>query len=120
MNQCLVDVHVGHHGFNLGLENFNGLLIQLTNCQLGIDLSFELLDAGNCCLNLNLVHINECLESFHLGVVDAEGSIDLDTARNSAIEALGKAGGKVTMYGVTFDSTDIDALFEMARKYSDS
>ena len=55
-----------------------------------------------------------------LGVVDAEGSIDLDTARNSAIEALGKAGGKVTMYGVTFDSTDIDALFEMARKYSDS
>lgn len=55
-----------------------------------------------------------------LGVVDAEGSIDLDTARNSAIEALEKAGGKVTMYGVTFDSTDIDALFEMARKYSDS
>lgn len=55
-----------------------------------------------------------------LGVVDGEGSIDLDTARNSAIEALGKAGGKVTMYGVTFDSTDIDALFEMARKYSDS
>lgn len=32
----------------------------------------------------------------------------------------GLGGGKVTMYGVTFDSTDIDALFEMARKYSDS
>lgn len=54
-----------------------------------------------------------------LGVVDADGAIDLDTARASANEALAKAGGKVTAYGIAFDRSDIDALFEMAQKYSE-
>ena len=52
-----------------------------------------------------------------LGVVDADGQIDLDTARVSAIDALDKAGGKVTLYGITFDRSDIDALFEISQKF---
>lgn len=54
-----------------------------------------------------------------LGVVDADGSIDLDAARASAIDALSKTGGKVTAYGITFDRSDVDALFEMAQKYAE-
>ena len=53
----------------------------------------------------------------NLGVVTNEGLIDLDAARASAIDALNKAGGKVTAYGVSFDRADIDALFEIANKY---
>lgn len=52
-----------------------------------------------------------------LGVVDADSMIDLDTARASAVNALDKAGGKVTLYGVTFDRSDIDALAEIANKF---
>lgn len=44
-----------------------------------------------------------------------DGLIDLDTARASANEALAKAGGKVTAYGISFDRSDIDALFEIAQ-----
>lgn len=55
----------------------------------------------------------------NLGVVTGDGLIDLDTARASANEALAKAGGKVTAYGISFDRSDIDALFEMAQKYSE-
>lgn len=58
---------------------------------------------------------NSLLKS--LGIFDAEGAIDLDTARVSATSALDKAGGKVTMYGVSFDRSDIDALFEIAQKF---
>lgn len=53
----------------------------------------------------------------NLGVVTGDGLIDLDTARASANEALAKAGGKVTAYGISFDRSDIDALFEIANKY---
>ncbi len=52
-----------------------------------------------------------------LGIIDAEGAIDLDTARTSANTALDKAGGRVTLYGVSFDRSDLDALFEIAQKF---
>lgn len=54
-----------------------------------------------------------------LGIVDDRSSIDLDTARSSAMSALEKSGGKVEMLGLVFDRSDIDALYEIAQRFAE-
>lgn len=53
-----------------------------------------------------------------LGVVDANGKIDLDKAKTAALGALEKAGGKLPVAGYTADQADIEALYTIAQRHA--
>lgn len=53
-----------------------------------------------------------------LGVVDANGKIDLDKAKTAALGALEKAGGKLPIAGYVADRTDIEALYTIAQRHA--
>lgn len=53
-----------------------------------------------------------------LGIVDANGKVDLDKAKLAAMQALEKAGGKVYVSGYTADQSDIDALYSIAQRHA--
>lgn len=53
-----------------------------------------------------------------LGVVDADGMIDLDAIRDAAIQAMPSMGIKVPVFGqlsLAFDDGDINKLYSMIR-----
>lgn len=53
-----------------------------------------------------------------LGIVDANGKVDLDKAKSAATQALEKTGGKLNVSGYTADQADIDALFSIAQRHA--
>ena len=53
-----------------------------------------------------------------LGVIDANGKLDLDKAKSAATTALEKAGGRVVLAGYTADLSDIEALFSIAQRHA--
>ena len=53
-----------------------------------------------------------------LGIVDENGKIDLDKAKNAASQALEGSGGKLAIAGYVADGADIDALYEIAKRHA--
>ena len=53
-----------------------------------------------------------------LGIVDANGKVDLEKAKKAAVQALEKAGGKLPVAGYNADRADIDALFQIAQHHA--
>lgn len=53
-----------------------------------------------------------------LGIVDANGKVDLEKAKKAAVQALEKAGGKLPVAGYNADRADIDALFQIAQRHA--
>ena len=53
-----------------------------------------------------------------LGLTDEHNRINVDKARIAATDAMTKVGGKLPMYGYIADQADIEAIYEMAKKYS--
>lgn len=53
-----------------------------------------------------------------LGLTDEHNRIDLEKAKVSATDAMTKVGGKLPMYGYIADQADIEAIYEIAKKYS--
>lgn len=104
----------GVAGSALGL-GIAGLSVALLNGGLGGGLG-GILGGGNTnayvdSLNSKIADLNAEKYSDKIGIEVFKA------ARASANEALAKAGGKVTAYGISFDRSDIDALFEIANKY---
>ncbi len=52
-----------------------------------------------------------------MGILTKEGKIDVDAAHGLAIDAFNEVG-KFELWGYSFDNVEIDALAEIARKYS--
>lgn len=50
-----------------------------------------------------------------VGVLGQDNLIDMDYARDMALSAMEKAGGKLPAMGYVLDSTDIEALYESAK-----
>ena len=53
-----------------------------------------------------------------LTIVDENGRVDLEKAKESALVALEKAGGKVNVSGYQADMDDLNVLFEIAQKHA--
>lgn len=53
-----------------------------------------------------------------LGLLDEHKRIDLEKAKIAATDAMTKVGGKLPMYGYVADQVDIEAIYNIARKYS--
>ena len=53
-----------------------------------------------------------------LGVSDANGNIDLDVARDLAVEAFEKVG-KVQAFGFSFNASDVAIAYEVAKQFAE-
>lgn len=81
--------------------------------QFGIGFALPYLESG---VSAQVQRAMPMLTQF--GVVDANGKVDLDRAKQAAQTALERAGGKVTVGGYVVDASDIDALFSIAEKHA--
>lgn len=52
-----------------------------------------------------------------LGVVDANGKVNLDKAKESALRALEKVGGKLPIADYIADRDDLEDLFKIAQRH---
>lgn len=52
-----------------------------------------------------------------IGVADADGNIDIDVARDLAVEAFAKSG-KVQAMGFSFGPDDVEIAYEIAKKFA--
>lgn len=50
-----------------------------------------------------------------VGVLGEDNLIDMDYARDMALSAMEKAGGRLPAMGYVLDATDIEALYESAK-----
>lgn len=53
-----------------------------------------------------------------LGIVDANGKIDMDKALEAANTAMTKTGGKVTVLGYTADTDDLATIYQIAKRHA--
>ena len=53
-----------------------------------------------------------------LGVLDDADRIDLDKAKEAAMNALTNAGGKVMVSGYSADADDLNVLLEIAQRHA--
>lgn len=53
-----------------------------------------------------------------LGIADKDtGGIDIDTARELALEAFDQTG-KITAFGIILGPADVESMYEVAKKYA--
>lgn len=52
------------------------------------------------------------------GLIDDNGKVDLDKAKCAAYEGLERCGGTLPIMGYAADRSDVDALFEIAKRHS--
>lgn len=74
-------------------------------------------------LGVGMVSSGSLLERFMptlhlLGVVDEHNRIDVEKARIAATDAMVKVGGRLPMYGYVADQADIEAIYNIAKKYA--
>ena len=50
-----------------------------------------------------------------LGVVGEDDLLDMDYARDMALDAMQKSGGKLPLMGYVLDASDIEAIYECAK-----
>ena len=53
-----------------------------------------------------------------LGVIDTSGKVNLDKAKEAALQALEKAGGKLPIANYTADRDDLEDLFKIAQRHA--
>lgn len=51
-----------------------------------------------------------------LGLLDAEGMLDVEYAKEMATAGLRKAGGSVIVANYSFDNSDVEAIYELMRE----
>lgn len=52
-----------------------------------------------------------------LGITDKSGGIDIDAARELAIQAFERTG-KITAFGIILGPEDVESIYEIAKKYA--
>ena len=52
-----------------------------------------------------------------LGITDSTGGIDIDAARELAMQAFERTG-KITAFGVILGPQDVESIYETAKKYA--
>jgi hypothetical protein len=74
-------------------------------------------------LGIGMISSGSLLERFMptlklLGVLDEYHRVDIEKARIAATDAMTKVGGRLPMYGYVADQSDIEAIYNIAKKYS--